>query len=135
MLVSGWQGDVMPTAANQTITAPIARRADGSPVTGPVLARFVDVAAGTTTMSIRLSSMRSGPPVYPPAGLDQKTATLTMFATESPTGAKGGAAVVARAAWAFADCRTTPYPGVPDPTLICVKDGFDLAEHALSRGQ
>ena len=85
VLVSGWQGDVMPTAANQTITAPIARRADGSPVTGPVLARFVDVAAGTTTMSIRLSSMRSGPPVYPPAGLDQKTATLTMFATESPT--------------------------------------------------
>ena len=43
-LVSGWQGDVVPTAANQTITVPVARNADGSPVTGPVLARFFDVA-------------------------------------------------------------------------------------------
>ena len=125
VLVSGWQGDVVPTAANQTITVPVARHADGSPVTGPVLARFVDVPPGTTTMPVRLSSMGSGPPQYPPADLDQRTATLTMFASESPSGVKGGAALVPRAAWTFADCRTTPYPGVPDPTRICVKDGFD----------
>ena len=124
-LVSGWQGDVVPTAANQTITVPVARNADGSPVTGPVLARFFDVPPGTTTMPIRLSSMGSGPPVYPPADVNEQTAMLTMFASESPSGVKGGAAMVPRAAWAFADCRTTPYPGVPDPTRICVKDGFD----------
>ena len=46
VLVSGWQGDVVPTAANQTIAVPIARHADGSPVTGPVLARFYDVPPG-----------------------------------------------------------------------------------------
>jgi len=34
-LVSGWQGDVTPTAANQTIALPIATNHDGSPVTGP----------------------------------------------------------------------------------------------------
>ena len=50
VLVSGWQGDVVPTAANQTITVPVARHADGSPMTGPVLARFYDVPSGTTTV-------------------------------------------------------------------------------------
>ena len=39
-LVSGWQGDVTPTPTNQTIVVPVARQRDGSPVTGPVLARF-----------------------------------------------------------------------------------------------
>ena len=43
-LVSGWQGDVIPTAANQTIVVPVARKKDGSPVTGrvhrPVLSIF-----------------------------------------------------------------------------------------------
>jgi hypothetical protein len=29
-LVSGWQGDVIPTANNQTIVVPIARNRDGS---------------------------------------------------------------------------------------------------------
>ena len=29
------------------------------------------------------------------------------------------------AAWAFADCASTPFPGTPDPSKICVKDGFD----------
>ncbi|MEO7273354.1 MAG: alpha/beta hydrolase domain-containing protein [Vicinamibacterales bacterium] len=127
-LVSGWQGDLVPTAANQTISVPIATHADGSAVTGPVLARFVDVPPGTSTLPIRLSSMGSGPPVYPPADLDQPTATLTMFAAESASGVKTGAAEVPRAAWAFADCRTTPYPGAADPTRICVKGGFDPAK-------
>ena len=30
-LVSGWQGDVAPTANNQTIQVPVARNRDGSP--------------------------------------------------------------------------------------------------------
>jgi len=124
-VVSGWQGDVVPTAVNQTIKVPIARNLNGSPVTGPVLARFYDVPAGTTTLPIRLSSMGSGPPVYPPADLSEPAATLTMFTSESATGEKGGAQVIDRTAWGFADCRTTPFPGTPDPTRICVKDGFD----------
>ena len=56
-LVSGWQGDVAPTASNQTIVVPIARNRDGSALTGPVIARFYNVAAGTNTVPIRLSSM------------------------------------------------------------------------------
>ena len=47
-LVSGWQGDVIPTATNQTIAVPVARKKDGSPVTGRVIARFVDVPTALT---------------------------------------------------------------------------------------
>ena len=35
-LVSGWQGDVVPTAENQTIRVPVARNRDGSSITGPL---------------------------------------------------------------------------------------------------
>ena len=41
-VVSGWQGDVHPRAGVQTIAVPIAKNADGSPVTGPVTARFIN---------------------------------------------------------------------------------------------
>ena len=29
--------------------------------------------------------------------------------------------------WAFADCSTAAFPGTPDPSKICVKNGFDPA--------
>ncbi len=80
-LVSGWQGDVPPTANNQTIRVPIARNADGSPVTGPVLARFSDLPAGTTTAALRLGSL--GTASYPAATLDTSRASLTFHASET----------------------------------------------------
>ena len=122
-LVSGWQGDVIPTANNQTIRVPAARNRDGSDVTGPVLARFVDVPAGTTTVSIRIGSMGSA--AYPPVSLDTSRATLTFHRGETVTGEHTGTGTVPSAEWAFADCRSTPFPGAPDPTRICLKNGFD----------
>lgn len=124
-LVSGWQGDVAPTASNQTIVVPIARNRDGSALTGPVIARFYNVAAGTNTVPIRLSSMGNAPPPYLPADLEQRTASLTMHTSESSAGVKRGSVAVPRQTWAFADCRTSPFPGTPDPTQLCLKDGFD----------
>src|SRR4029079_13130537 len=75
-LVSGWQGDVIPTATNQTIVVPVARHADGSPVTGPVLARFYDVPGGTKSAPIHLASLGTAQP-YPPVDLAQPAARLT----------------------------------------------------------
>jgi hypothetical protein len=124
-LVSGWQGDVAPTSNNQTIQVPVARNTDGSPVTGLVLARFTNVPSGTNTVGIRLSSMGPSSPVYPPATLDQTNAVLTTAAAENARGGKSGVAVIPRNAWAFSDCRTMPFPGTPDPTRLCLKDGFD----------
>src|SRR5262249_22786668 len=87
-LVSGWQGDVVPTAANQTITVPVARNPDGSPLTGPVIARFYNVPPGTNTATIHLSSMGAGPSAYPPADLEEAAATLTSAASETLAGVK-----------------------------------------------
>ena len=46
-LVSGWQGDVVPTATNQTIQVPRAKNPDGSSITGPLVVRILD-QSGTT---------------------------------------------------------------------------------------
>src|SRR5262245_26503060 len=108
-LVSGWQGDVTPTDVNQTIQVPIARNADGTDVTGPVLARFWDLPPGTTTATIRLGSL--GTAFYPPASMDASRATLTFHTSETVTGQTSGAGTVAPSDWAFADCRTAPFPG------------------------
>ena len=124
-LVSGWQGDVTPTATNQTIRVPVARNAGGSPITGPVLARFHDLPAGTRTAAIRIGSLGSG--YYPPATLDTAKATLTSSAAEAPDGRKTAMSRVAAGDWAFADCRTAPFPGTSDPTRICLRHGFDPA--------
>ena len=124
-LVSGWQGDVVPTDANQTIRVPVAKHLDGSPVTGPVLARFSDLPAGTTTASLRLGSM--GTAVYPPEATDTAKARLTFHAAETPQGVTGPIGTVRASDWSFADCRETPFPGRPDPTRVCLKDGFDAA--------
>ena len=122
-LVSGWQGDVVPTANNQTIRVPIAKNHDGSDVTGLVLARFVDLPPGTTTAAIRIGSM--GTATYPPVSLDTSRATLTFHTGETVTGEHTGTGTVPSSEWAFADCRSTPFPGAPDPTRICLRNGFD----------
>jgi hypothetical protein len=120
-VVSGWQGDVVPTPNNQTITVPVAKHADGSTMTGPVLQRFVNMPTGTTTMPLRAGSG------YPYASDDQRAATLTVSTSESSVGVKSGTAVVPRDDWALADCRTVPFPGTPDPSRLCVRGGFDPA--------
>jgi tannase/feruloyl esterase/alpha/beta hydrolase family protein len=122
-LVSGWQGDVIPAANNQTIVVPIARNRNGSAITGPVIARFYDVPDGTKSALIRLASLGTAQP-YPPAGLDQPDARLTWHTRENYSGEQDAAQVVARGDWAFANCESTPWPGTPDPTRICLKDGF-----------
>ena len=122
-LVSGWQGDVTPTAVNQTIQVPIARHANGTDVTGPVLARFWDLPAGTTTAAIRLGSL--GTAYYPPVALDSSRATLAFHTSEAVTGETSGTGTVPASDWAFADCRATSFPGTEDATRICLRGGFD----------
>src|SRR5579863_8173699 len=52
LVASGWQGDREPADGLETMTVPIARNADGSSITGPVLARFSDMPADATTLPI-----------------------------------------------------------------------------------
>jgi hypothetical protein len=103
-LVSGWQGDVIPTANNQTIVVPIARQRDGSPITGPVVARFVDIPNGTSTAAIHLASNGTAEP-YLPVDLAQPMATLTWHASENYAGVQDAPHRMARDEWAFANAR------------------------------
>ena len=73
ILMSGWQGDVVAAGA-ETITVPVAKNGDGSSITGPVLARFVDMPAGTQTLAL--------PSANAPVDLDTGRATLTRRAAE-----------------------------------------------------
>src|SRR5689334_17369079 len=58
ILWSGWQGDVAGIAGavdrnvRETVRVPAARNADGSPITGPIVVRWSDLPAGTTTLAL-----------------------------------------------------------------------------------
>lgn len=121
--VSGWQGDVVPTTTNHTIQVPVAKNRDGSSITGPLVLRFLNLTGHTTALIVP----RGQPSPYPPVSLDTTKAKLISATGETATGAKTGAVNIPSSDWAFADCSTTPFPGKPDPTRICVKNGFDPA--------
>ena len=133
LLWSGWQGDVVPAAnnGNETVQVPVARNADGSAVTGPVLFRFWNEPANTNTVA--LSAIPPGAftaNFYQPATLDTTAATLTTHTSETTsttTPVNGPVGTIASSDWAWADCRTVPFPGTPDPTRICLRNGVDPA--------
>jgi Alpha/beta hydrolase domain len=119
LLSSGWEGDVAPREGMESISLPVARNADGSSITGPILIRFSDMAPNTDTLALRrgLGAQFAAPQ---PASRDTTKASLTRRASE------GSASIPIRASdWAFADCSKTPFPGTSDPTKICLKSGFD----------
>src|SRR5207245_1221278 len=63
--------------------------------------------------------------VYQPLTLDTAQARLETHSAESPNGVTGAINVIASTDWAWADCRTVPFPGTPDPTRVCLKNGVD----------
>jgi hypothetical protein len=119
LVASGWQGDLEPAGGRETLSVPVARNPDGSSITGPVLARFSDMPANTTTLPILRGGVAG---TADPASLETSKATLTRRASE------GSAIVPLRSEdWAFADCGRSPFPGTPDPRKICLKGGFNPA--------
>ncbi len=118
LLSSGWQGDLEPRPKLETITVPVARNADGSSITGPVLARLSDLPVGAKTAS--LTAGYAGLRYQRPASLKPSRALLTKQASDD-----GQLIPIPAKDWAFADCTRTPFPGQPDPTKVCLKGGFD----------
>ena len=121
-LISGWQGDLVQTQSNRTIQVPTATLPDGSPITGIVMARIANVKAGTSTMP--LAVLGNAIP-YDAASLDTTRAKVTIKSWEKRNGEIGPTRDLPSTDWAFADCTRTPFPGVPHPRQICLKDGFD----------
>jgi len=142
-LWSGWQGDILPETVPagspvETIRVPVAINPNGSPVTGPVTTRFVNVQGNVSTQELARSaggpagnssnlSPTLGGAGRTPASLDTTLASLISATSETQSGVLGGVTNIASTDFAFADCRTTPFPGTPDPTRLCLRNGFNPA--------
>ncbi|MET0508317.1 MAG: alpha/beta hydrolase domain-containing protein, partial [Burkholderiaceae bacterium] len=123
-LVSGWQGDLAQTGNNFAVKVPLARQADGSPITGAVMARLADAKAGTASRPL---AMLANAIPYDAATLDTREARLVTKQGEQRSGVAQGVTEVPATDWAFADCSQVPFPGLPNPRMLCIKGGFDPA--------
>jgi Alpha/beta hydrolase domain len=131
MLASAWQGDnsgqtsVRPSASVagfQFLQLPVARRAGGLPVTGEVLGRIVNRSgAGSQPLMVQ-----TNPVPYKPQSLDTRQAKLISRGGELQNGTVIDEREIAASDWAWAKCdAANPFPGTPDATQICLKNGFD----------
>ena len=123
-IVSGWQGDVTPTAANQTMQLPVAKNADGSRISGPFVTRWMAVSGNTQTIIMPRNEVSR----YPPVTMNTARFTFHQIDSETAEGVQGGVVTISPADWAFADCSKTAFPGTPDPTKVCLRNGFDSSK-------
>ncbi len=126
----GWQGDMTGTQVER-VTVPVAKNPDGSSITGPYTFTIADLGLGSpisadgSTATIYAGLNNPAIP-YPPATTDTSQAELTSYATYSfNTAQLTDPRLVASSDWAFGDCTSTPFPGTPSGTKICVNGGFD----------
>ena len=136
MLASAWQGDNSGQTAVrdkasasgfQFLQVPVARHVskawpDGKPVTGQVLGRIVN-RAGPDSQPLLV---QTNPVPYKPVSLDTRKAKLTSRTGETQSGRVTGEVTIAASDWAWAKCdAANPFPGTPDATQICLRNGFD----------
>lgn len=126
-LVSGWQGEIPASStpgdgSGEFLQVPVAKNPDGSPITGPVLGRIKNTGGNTSPLMVYLRRIP-----YLPLTLDTAQATLTSRTSEGIDGTSSGIAKIPSTDWAWADCTKIPFPGIPDPAKICMKNGFDPA--------
>ncbi len=116
---SGWQADVLPGGDRLILRAPVARNRDGSPITGMVRAEYI-VNAATNTLNLSSGAFTGLTTAsYETVSLDNSMAILTKRVREADP-----RVAMPHSQWVFADCTTTPFPGTPSTTRICVRDGF-----------
>src|SRR5215470_11072045 len=128
-LSSGWQGDnsgataqvPAPGNTNDYAVVPIAKNPDGSPVTGFVMGRIMNVPGINSQPIIE----HSNPIPYRPTTLDTTQSTLESHDHETIDGTVIGVTNIASSDWAWARCSASnAFPGTPDPTQLCVRGGF-----------
>jgi hypothetical protein len=134
-LQSGWQGDLLAhcttpypctslttpfTGTMQVIQVPVAKNKDGSTITGPVYGHIADGTGSTQQMIIHQTAVP-----YQPLSMDTTKSDFWSLDFQTITGVDGPKTPIASTDWAWADCTTVPFPGTPDPTRICLKNGFN----------
>ena len=109
MAWSGWRGDVTSgsrSSCRSPSTETAARSGGGcGPSTSSAPRRVRDVTE---------------PPSYEAVSTDNSGATLTRRVHQHDP-----KELIPNMQWAFADCTTVPFPGVPDPKKVCLQGGFD----------
>jgi hypothetical protein len=115
---AGWQADLSPLPSLITMSAPVAHHSNGDTITGPVRSEFILSMPDTTQQILAESS--SNTPGYPTVSLDNWHDSLTMRVHQDDPRVE-----IPNDRWAYADCTGTPFPGVPNPRKVCLKDGFD----------
>ena len=120
-VVSGWQGDIASAKSMQTATVPTATSNDGKPITGLVLARFNNVAPDKKSTPIVAGLM---PGVARPLPVSLATERAHLY---RQSGDDQPLLEMRASDWSFGDCNAQPFPGTPDPTKLCLRDGFNPA--------
>lgn len=139
-LASGWQGDnasggaglgtavraTMNATGNHWMQLPVAKNADGSSVTGRVMARIINRSG----LNAQPLMVQTNPLPYMPANLDTASATLVSRDHESQLGAVSGEMPIASGDWKFCGGGSfeAPQPLTQLPVQICLKGGFNAAK-------
>jgi Alpha/beta hydrolase domain len=131
MLASAWQGDnsgattVKPKASltgMHFLQVPVAKAANGDAITGEVMGRIVN-RSGNDSQALWV---QTNPVPYLPMSLDTSKARLTSRAGEDQNGQVFDEQPLAATDWAWGKCdANNAFPGTPDATQICLKNGFD----------
>ncbi|HYS09514.1 MAG TPA: alpha/beta hydrolase domain-containing protein [Myxococcales bacterium] len=107
---NGWEGDV---ATGLQVRIPVAKNRNGTEIVNRIRAEYIlDAAASTVNITT--------PPSYESVSTSNLGATLTRRVHQDDPKAP-----IANSDWAFADCSSTPFPGVPSTTKVCLKGNFD----------
>jgi Alpha/beta hydrolase domain len=129
-LSTGWQGDNMGGTAqnfpntNDYVVVPTAKNPDGSPIMGTVIGRIFNARGMDSQPMIVYANQVP----YKPDTMDTTKATLIAHSGETIDGVVSGATTIPPKEWAWANCSATnPFPGTPDPTRICLRNGFNPA--------
>jgi hypothetical protein len=138
-LNSGWQGDnsgntAVPAyalnagpfaspVATDWVKVPIAKLPGGGTVTGLVFGRIVN-RTGPNSQAI---VVQNAPVPYKPNDHVNDPGVLVSRDHETMEGVVSGETVIPTSDWRWARCGNgaPPFPGTPDPTQICLKNGFD----------
>ncbi len=135
---TGWQGDRLSRLCNtdypckdldyptdgveELLSVPVAHNPDGSTITGPVYGSVLNASGSTAQLVIYTT-----PVPYRPASMDSKTAHFFKVTKQTVDGAVREKVEIPASDWAWADCRSVEFPGKPDATRVCLKNGFDPA--------
>lgn len=139
-LASAWQGDnsginaangttIRPTqlvGGRHWLQVPVAKNADGSPVTGLVFGRIVNRGGPNAQPLV----VQTNPVPYMPATLDTTKATLVSRDHETMEGVVTGETPIASSDWKFCGGGTfaAPSPLTALPVQICLNGGFNPAK-------